>query len=172
MRITFRAVAADDLPLLHRWLNEPGVVEWWEGDDVSWEAVQKDYGPPHTDGTHHYISIVDGTDTGWIQWYAVADSGEELAAWAPHGVADGAAGIDYLIGEPGERGRGVGSTIIDAFVTDVVFAQPDGFEAVAASPYAANVASCRALEKAGFTHVAEIPDDDGPCSLLVRRRSG
>ena len=41
---------------------------------------------------------------------------------------------------------------------------------MAASPYAANVASCRALEKAGFRFAGSIqyPDDEveGPCSLM------
>ena len=31
-RITFRALTADDLPLVVRWLNTPHVREWW-GDD-------------------------------------------------------------------------------------------------------------------------------------------
>ena len=39
MSFAFRPLTDDDLPLLHAWLNEPGVVEWWEGDDVSWDAV-------------------------------------------------------------------------------------------------------------------------------------
>jgi acetyl esterase/lipase len=36
MEVTFRRLTDDDLPLLHDWLNESGVVRWWEGDDVSW----------------------------------------------------------------------------------------------------------------------------------------
>lgn len=31
-RITFRPLN-DDLPVLHGWLNDPAVVQWWEGDD-------------------------------------------------------------------------------------------------------------------------------------------
>jgi hypothetical protein len=42
--VTFRRLVDDDLPLLHRWLNEPGVVRWWEDDDVSWDGVVRDYG--------------------------------------------------------------------------------------------------------------------------------
>ena len=42
--ITFRRLVDADLPMLHGWLNDPKVVEWWEGDDVSWEAVVRDYG--------------------------------------------------------------------------------------------------------------------------------
>ena len=41
--LRLRPLTDDDLPVLHAWLNEPGVVWWWEGDDVSWEAVVRDY---------------------------------------------------------------------------------------------------------------------------------
>jgi hypothetical protein len=39
--IGFRPVVAGDLPRLHRWLNDPEVVRWWEGDDVSWTGVRE-----------------------------------------------------------------------------------------------------------------------------------
>jgi len=51
MDLTFRRLADDDLPVLHRWLNEPGLVRWWEGDDVSWQAVVRDYGSANPDPT-------------------------------------------------------------------------------------------------------------------------
>jgi hypothetical protein len=46
--IEFRALTDADLPLLHRWLNEPGVVQWWEGEDVTWEAVVRSSVSPGT----------------------------------------------------------------------------------------------------------------------------
>ncbi len=172
MEIAFRPVARTDLDLLHGWLNEPGVVTWWEGEDVSLDAVADGYLPPRDDGTHHYISVVDGVETGWIQWYAVSDSDEEALAWAPFGIGSEAAGIDYLVGNPDQRGRGLGSSIIAAFTADIVLVQPQAFSRVCASPYAANVASCRALAKAGFDHLGDVPDDEGPCALMVYERSG
>ena len=48
--------------MLHGWLNEPGVVRWWEGDDVSWDAVVRDYGPANPDPTEHWIASLDGRD--------------------------------------------------------------------------------------------------------------
>jgi aminoglycoside 6'-N-acetyltransferase len=167
---TFRPSTAADLPMLHRWLNEPGVVEWWEGDDVSWDAVVRDYGPDRDDGTEHWIATIDGRDIGWIQCYAVKDSEDERAAWFPLGVSEDAAGIDYLLGEPVERGKGVGSAMIRAFVDQVVFGRHAEWTQACASPYAANVASCRALEKAGFRIVGVVEDVEGPCHLMVTDR--
>jgi hypothetical protein len=57
--IEFRPLRTDDLPQPHRWLNEPAVVRWWEGEDVSWGAVRSEYGPPHTDGTEHRVATDD-----------------------------------------------------------------------------------------------------------------
>src|SRR5687768_3671557 len=107
--------------MLHRWLNEPGVVRWWEGEDVSWEAVVREYGSTATDPTEHWIASVGGRDIGWIQCYSAIDDPEETEPWFAHGVSRQAAGIDYLLAEPDDRGKGLGSTMIRAFVQDVVF---------------------------------------------------
>lgn len=108
--------------MLHRWLNEPGIVRWWEGDDVSWEGVVGDYGSASVDSTEHWIASLDGTDIGWIQCYPTVDEPEESQPWWDLGIDHGAAGIDYLIGDPSMRGRGVGSAMIRAFADEVVFA--------------------------------------------------
>lgn len=144
MTITFRRTTDDDLPLLHQWLNEPGVVEWWEGDDVSWEGVVRDYGSARGDGTDHFLALLDGRPVGWIQ------------TWSPDDAAD-TIGIDYLIGEPADRGRGIGAAMIRAFVATEL----PGWRRITADPEHANVASVGALRKAGF-----VPEGD----LMVLER--
>ena len=169
--ITFRPLADDDLPMLHGWLNEPGVVAWWEGDDVSWDAVVEDYGTPSTDSREQWIAEADGEPVGWIQCYAVEDEPDETVAWLEFRVGPPhSAGIDYLVGDPSGRGRGAGSAMITAFVDDVVFARHPDWTRACAGPFEANVASWRALEKAGFRHVGTIDDEQGPCKLMVRDR--
>src|SRR4051794_34841710 len=153
--------------MLHRWLNEPGVVRWWEGDDVSWEGVVRDYGSANRDPVEHWIASVDGTAVGWIQCYASADDPDEAEAWWALGVDRTAAGIDYLVADPDGRGKGVGSAMIRAFVADVVFGRHPEWTQAGAAPYAANVASWRALEKAGFRFVGIVEDNDGPCRLMA-----
>lgn len=158
--------------MLHAWLNEPGVVRWWEGDDVSWEGVQRDYGPGSDPTVEHWIAVEDDRDVGWIQCYAVADSPEERDVWWSLGLDRTAAAIDYLVADPAARGRGLGSRMIATFVHDVVFARHPDWTQVAAAPYDGNVASWRALEKAGFRSVGivEEPDDD-PCRVMVLDRT-
>lgn len=169
--ITFRRLLDDDLPLLHRWLNDPGVVRWWEGDDVSWEAVVRDYGSGSDDSTEHWIACVDAAPIGWIQCYPAADEPEETEPWFAMGIDAAAAGIDYLIGDPSARGQGLGSEMIRAFVVDVVFGRHPEWSQVCAGPFAANEASWRALGKAGFRFVGIIEDADGPCRLMALDRS-
>lgn len=176
MDVEFRPLTDDDLPLLHRWLNDPGVVRWWEGDDVTWEGVVGDYGVAARaaePATEHWIAVVDGRDVGWIQCYPAADDPDESGAWFAVGVDRGAAGIDYLIGAPADRGRGVGTAIIRAFVAEVVFGRHPAWTQACAGPYEANVASWRALEKAGFRFVALVgrgDDPDGPVRVMVADR--
>lgn len=170
-RVTFRRLVDDDLPMLHRWLNEPGVVRWWEGDDVSWEAVQRDYGSASTDPTEHWVASVDGREVGWIQCYATADfeHEDEVVQWRALGVGADTGGIDYLIGRPEDRGAGIGTAMLRDFLP-VAFALHPQWRQIGASPQVANVASWRALEKAGFTALGDFPDEHGPCRLMVVTR--
>lgn len=165
--VTFRRLSDDDLPTLYRWLNEPGVVRWWEGDDVSWDGVQRDYGAATDGAVEHWVAMVDGRAVGWIQCYPVGDSPEEAAAWFALGVDRDAAGIDYLIGDPADRGRGLGARMIRAFVRDIVFGLHPSWAQACADPYEANAASWRALATAGFSRVGHIDDSTGRCVLMV-----
>ena len=168
----FRRLVDDDLPLLHRWLNDPGVVRWWEGDDVSMDAVVRDYGSTSTDPTEHWIASSDGENIGWIQCYAIADypDEDEVQQWRRLGVDETCAGIDYLIADPVRRGQGRGTAMIRAFVRDIVFGRHPGWTQVGASPVVANIASWRALEKAGFRAAGEFDDPHGRCRLMLADR--
>lgn len=174
-QFTFRRLANEDLPLLHHWLNEPGVVEWWEGDDVSWDAVVADHSPDNDEPCEEHLGLIDGEPVGWIQCYAVDDydDEDEVIAWFGLGYPDTGAGIDYLIGDPGERGSGRGSAMIRAYIDQVVWPEHPEWTDVGASPQRANVASCGALRKAGLTLFGSFEDPEfGPCDLWSERRPG
>lgn len=169
--LTFRPLVAGDLPRLHAWLNDPDVVRWWEGDDVSWAGVLRDYGNTADDPEEHYIAVLDGKPIGWIQCYGIADMPEDGPFFAPLGlVPTSAASIDYLLA-PQYRGRGLGAAMIRAFVADVVFGRHPNWQEVAVAPQVANEASWRALSAAGFRHVRDLPGEYCPCRAMVLARS-
>ena len=167
---TFRAIEPDDLPLLHRWLNEPEVVAWWEGEDVSWQAVQRDYGPGAEGPYEQYLAEWQGKPIGWIQCSLIAAEAEDEEFFRPLGLDRTAATIDYLLGERTDRGRGLGTAMIRAFLVDIVFGRHPGWSQVCVAPQAANEPSWRALANAGFRHVATLPDPLGPCRAMLLER--
>ncbi len=173
MDVTFRRLTDDDLPLLHRWLNEQGVVRWWEGDDVSWEGIVRNYGSANEDPGEHWLALVEDEPVGWIQCYAWADNADEEEAQAHFalGVEPSGAGIDYLVGDPARRSQGLGSTMIRSFVHKVVFGRHPGWTQASAGPYVANEASWRALQRAGFRVLGDYPGgEDGECRVMVINR--
>jgi RimJ/RimL family protein N-acetyltransferase len=168
--ITFRPMTGSDVPMLHTWLNESGVVQWWEGQDVSFNGVVRHYGTPATPSTEHWIAIAHGRDVGWLQCYLARDNPSETEDWWDYGIDENAAGIDYLVAEPNGRGQGLGSAMINAFVHEIVLGRHPEWTQVCAGPFAANVSSCKALANAGFRFVALIDDEDGPCQLMALDR--
>ncbi len=87
-------------------------------------------------------------------------------------VPDGAVELDYLIADPALRGHGLGSRMIAAAVRNT-WCDYIGAPAVLVAVVAANVASWRALERAGLQRIAQgamSPDNpvDGPLHYIYR----
>jgi aminoglycoside 6'-N-acetyltransferase len=183
--VSFRALTRADLPALTRWLNTEHIFAWWGAaradgnlggagaDAATLGAVEAEY-RPEIDGsstTAYFVIELDRVAIGMIQWYRLADERDYAAAIEESPI--GTAGIDLLIGEPSAVGRGVGPTVIDAFVTTVVFAA-DGITRCVAGPEVGNARSIRAFEKAGFHAVrdAVVPGEPAPERVMVRDRMG
>jgi len=154
--ITFQPLQREAFPLLARWLEEPLVARWW-CHESSPEALERDFGPSvdGRDATEMLLALHDGRPIGLIQRYPVGaypEYLEELAAVCD--VPPGALSIDYLVGEPDARGRGLGAAMIAQCVADG-WARHPAAQAVVVPVAAGNTGSWRALEVAGFTRVAE-----------------
>ena len=180
-QVSFRPLTREDFARLRDWLNEPHVAKWWgvgtgpdglggAGDDAATlPAVEAAYGPAldGTDPTANYVIVVDGAPIGLIQSYRLGDYPDYAAAIRER---DGA-GIDLLIGEPSMVGRGLGPTVIERFVTDVVFAGSDVSRCVT-GPDPENTRSVRAFERAGFRWVRDaVVPDEGREHVMVRERA-
>lgn len=174
-RFAFRRLVAGDLPRLHRWLNDPGVVAWWEGDDVTWAGVRETYGAPGVGAQEHSIALLEGLPFGWVQCYLLADEPDD-AAWFARAFDPGAGfdptstgTIDYLVGNAADRGRGLGAAMLRAYVAGV-FATHPSWDTLVVAPQRANEASWRSLAAAGFAVGLVLDDPMGPCQVMLLRR--
>jgi aminoglycoside 6'-N-acetyltransferase len=170
--ISLQPLHRADLGLLGQWLREPLVQRWWAEDP---DAVEARYGPSlaGTDPTALYLGVEDGVPFGFVQVYRFDDEpGYTAEVAALHPVPAGALSIDYLVGDAGHRGRGLGTALVRAAVARGFADHADAHD-VLVPVHADNRASWRALERAGFTRVAAgdlEPDNpaDSRAHLLYR----
>jgi aminoglycoside 6'-N-acetyltransferase len=156
--ISWRPLAAGDLPMLTTWLREPQVARWWN-HDTSREGVERDFGPSvrGEEPGEDLVVLLGGRPVGLLQRSRIGDYPEDLSQLSEIvDVPPGAVGIDYLIAEPALRGHGLGTRLITMAVSRTWTDYHDA-SAVIVPVVAANVASWRALEKAGLRRVAEGP---------------
>ena len=162
--LTWRALTAEDLPMLSEWLSEPQTARWWN-HETSAEAVARDFGPScrGKEPGEDLVVLLDGRPMGLVQRSRISDYPEDLDEFSSViEVAQGTVELDYLVADPALRGRGLGSRIIATLVEDTWCSYPEA-PAVLVAVVAANVASWRALEKAGLLRVAEGPmEPDNP----------
>ena len=167
MRIGFRPLTADELPLLYEWLQREHIQRWWT-DRETYDEVVQHYLPAieGSEPTDLYLILSNGLPVGFIQTYRVSDYPEyrDLVA-----VEEGVAGVDLFVAEPELTGRGFGSEALRRFVADIVFSDPE-IHACVADPDAENIASLRAFEKAGFRVVRRFvdPNDHDKLHALLR----
>lgn len=169
--IGFRPLAADDAALLHRWLTAPHVAHWWHpARDVTIDDVRARYQGRMSgvSATRAFVVTFDATDAGYVQAYPIDAYPEYRDVVA---AGDGWVGIDFFIGESGYLRRGLGTLMIDRFVTEVVFSDP-AVTVCMAGPDPANEASVRALEAAGFvaSRVVEVAGEEGGTEVVMVRR--
>lgn len=105
-RLVVSALEAADRPFLYKWLNDPVVLEYYEGRDR-----------PHTmdnidenfyDGSDETRCIVeyDGVPIGYAQFYVVDKN--ERRIYGYEDVQETIYGMDQFIGEADRWNRGVG----------------------------------------------------------------
>ena len=180
--IGFRPCVEDDLVSMARWAADPEVARWWyPNDEPSVEMARRRYGEvidgtdPSTTG---WIIVVDGTDAGFIQCYAMADEADyarQLDIEVPYG--DGAIATDLYLGEADVRDRGGGTAVMVAFLRTIVFGERDAPNAIIC-PDPENARARRCYERAGlratntvWVEDPEDPDETGYELVMVQSRA-
>jgi aminoglycoside 6'-N-acetyltransferase len=170
----WRPIVVADFLLLSDWLSRPHVHRYWH-HDFSAEGVARDFGPGTRgeEAGEDLLVSVDGRPAALVQRSRIADYAEDFQELnAIVDVPPGAVTIDYFIADPSHTGRGLGSAIIRAVVADTWSSYPQ-CPAIIVPVVSGNIASWRALEKAGFRRVGEgdmEPDNpvDPPLHIVSR----
>jgi aminoglycoside 6'-N-acetyltransferase len=170
--IKLRCLSRDDFPHLLAWINAPHVARWWD-DTADIDSIEQKYGPRLSIDSPTKVFIIEFADRplGMIQCYRHADYPE----WDQTIGIRRAAGIDYLIGDEQATGKGIGSRAIRA-IADIAFAMYADIDLIVSAPQKDNMASCRALEKAGFVLAEErklesdCPSDAGLSRIYTLHR--
>lgn len=153
----FRPLAAEDLELLHRWLNAPHAKHWFGGERTV-DSVFEEYSEYiHPDQPiRAYIIERAGRPIGLLNWERMGDSPEFQRTYEvedPNSV-----NCDMLIGEIDALHRGQGATMLRQFLQRIVFVDPRLTSCVI-DPVPDNAIAIRMYEKAGFRFVRALPED-------------
>jgi aminoglycoside 6'-N-acetyltransferase Ib len=163
--IIFRPLTADELAMLHDWLNRDHVAEWWGGDDArpTLEQTIAKYGPRvlSVDSVSSYIALLNERPIGFIQSYVVMGSG---SGWWEDVTDPGVRGIDQFLCNAHELGQGLGTRMVSAFV-DKLFSDSRVTQ-VQTDPKPTNVRAIRCYQKSGFQPIREIDTPDGRALLM------
>ena len=154
--LSFRPLTRDDFGQLAGWLARPHVQRWWNHEFTP-EAVERDFGASidGDDATTMLVVVLDERPIGLLQHYLIGDYPEYVDELRPVvEVPEGAASIDYFIGEPDVVGIGIGRQMVRAGAERAMAA---GASCVIVPVNSANVASWTALRRAGF-HLAARAD--------------
>ncbi|TCP59264.1 aminoglycoside 6'-N-acetyltransferase [Tumebacillus sp. BK434] len=165
--ISFRPLLESDLPLLQSWLNLPHVKAAFSGPQgMTMEEVRQKYMPRIAghEPTRPFLFLQGGVPVGYIQTYLWRDHPAYSSALQ---LTAESASLDLFIGEESAQGHGLGPQVLQAFLTEVIFADP-AVQSCVITPLASNARACRAYEKAGFVHKRTLvhPDEPEPVQLM------
>jgi len=156
-----------DLDRITGWMNDPAVAAFWELA-----------GPPETTAAHLHdqldgdgrsvpcLGVLAGVPMSYWEIYR-ADL-DPLARHYPARPQD--TGVHLLIGGAGDRGRGLGSTLLRATAGLILDHRPQCTRVVA-EPDLRNTASVAAFLSAGFRCADEIELPAKRAALMVRDRA-
>lgn len=171
--ITFRKLVLSDLPLMHRWLNQPEVHQWYDKDKKnSLEEIAKRYTPKilGKKPTDCYLVLFQRKPVAYIQTYRVNDWPE----FGDHiGYDDTTASVDLFIGDQSFMGKGFGNEMLRKFIDEVVFSNESTIQTCVIGPETDNLRAIRAYEKAGFVYskTVQIPKEIHKTYIMELKRT-
>ncbi len=156
-----------DLPLLHRWMNDPDVAYFWNEDGD--EAKHRAYLQGLIDDPHMLplIASFDDTPFGYFEVYWAKEN--RIAPF--YDAHDHDRGWHVLIGEPAFRGKAFLKAWFPA-IQHYQFLDDPRTQRIVGEPRADHVRQIGNLDKAGFSKIKEFdfPHKRAMLVMLLRER--
>ncbi len=130
-----------------------------------------------TDPTEGFIVHHSDRQVGFVQRYLIVDDPDWRETVRSAIGEDDGIGIDYLIGERGLVGKGLGRQMISEFI-DQSWRRYHSEDRVVVALQQENIASWKALEECGFRRAwagqlaSSDPSDRGPSFIYLTDRPG
>ncbi|WP_420997398.1 GNAT family N-acetyltransferase [Cupriavidus sp. 30B13] len=166
--LTLRAATiGQDLPLLHRWMNDPDVAYFWQEDGD--EARHRAYLQGLLDDPHMLplIAAFDGQPFGYFEVYWAKEN--RIAPF--YDAHDHDRGWHVLIGEPAFRGKPFLTAWFPA-IQHYQFLDDARTQRIVGEPRADHARQIANLDKAGFSKIKEFdfPHKRAMLVMLLRER--
>ena len=159
--ISFTPLTSSSFPLLLKWLSNPHVKNWWDGDiDWTLELIQEKYssyvqGFKLQNGKQKairaFVIYSHAEPVGYIQIYNAYDFPR---AHRLEDLPESLASFDMFIGEESALGKGIGSEALRMFLDE--FCDKDY---VFADPERDNIAAIKTYEKVGFKRIKDVDNE-------------
>ncbi len=145
-RLAVRKLTDTDKGLLYKWLNDPAVLEFYEGRDrpQTMDDIEKNFYRDFEETP--CIVEYDGVAIGYSQFYPI--SIDERREYGYGGSRETIYGMDQFIGEPERWNKGIGTLLVKSVAE--YLAKELGADRVVMDPQSRNVRAIACYEKCGF----------------------
>ena len=159
MSIRLRPMTENDWDTLHKWNNDPDVLFWSEGDDISGWALDDMIQMYRTISERAFCFIIEAQDKPigecWLQQMNL----DEISAKHP---GKDLRRMPIMIGEKDFWDKGVGSAVVRA-LTEFAFLEEGADMMFACAIKGNNKRSLRAFEKAGYVFYSDEKSSSTKC---------
>ena len=162
---TFKPVEAVDRNLVHSWLVQPYVAEWFYGTGLQNTFRHLDEFLQGSSQSQYWLAYDKGHPFAFLITSAVSKPHDELTLWC---IEEGEAiTLDMLIGDTAYLGKGLSHVLIQQFLLSQF---PHASE-VLIDPEATNLRAVHVYQKVGFAIVGEFIPSHSPNPHYMMRLS-
>lgn len=173
-RVALRPLSPQDASYLYRWLNDPRILEWYEGRDnpQSMADIETHFLAKRGSPAWGCLILEGRQPAGYIQVYPLNESDQLRYGFAPQ---ERAFGIDLFIGESSLWNQGLGTEVM-TLATRTLVSQHQA-DAVVVDPRVENARAIHVYDKCGFHIDRRLPHAERhegqwhDCWLMIYRPS-